>query len=78
LETDDSVKARTNPETRIQGFWPRGINMPIVFVNNIGEEDVSHRSSKDYVKAGMESKSNTSEAEKAVRLSRNVSQFIVI
>jgi len=52
--------------------------MPIVFVNNIGEEDVSHRSSKDYVKAGMESKSNTSEAEKAVRLSRNVSQFIVI
>ena len=78
METDDSVKSRTNPETRIQGFWPQGSNKPIVFINNIGEENVRHRGSNENAKAGIESKSNTSEARKAVRVLIMFHSFVLM
>ena len=66
LETDSSVITRTNPETRIKGFWPKGSEVPIVFVDVAGEEDEYRRSEDQDVKVGTESKSNAEEAKKVV------------
>lgn len=65
LITADSVANRTNPETRLEGFWPCGHRIPIMFVDFVGEEDVIPRRNDEEIRVG--SKSNTKEAEKVVR-----------
>ena len=59
LITDESVISRTNPETKLEGFWPCGNRKPIMFVDLVGEEDMKARK-------GEGEKSNTKEAEKVV------------
>ncbi len=60
------MTSRTNPETRIEGFWPQGPKLPIVFVNQVSKEDDGQTRSEENVNIGMESKSNLTEAKKAV------------
>ena len=58
---------RTNRETRLDGFWPCGRNVPIMFVDAVSKEDVKTWGSEDEVHVAFGSKSNTQEAEKVVR-----------
>ena len=64
--TAKSVIERKNPETKLEGFWPRGQNCPIVFINLVGKEEETKIGSEGKKKIGTDSKFNTMEAKKAV------------
>ena len=70
LETAPSVKARTNPETRLDEFWPgpRKSRCPILFCNVVGKEGDHKTGSKTTGgrKIGTDSKFNETEAIKVV------------
>ena len=63
-----SVKKRTNAETCLQGFWPRGPKFPIIFCDFVGKEGEYKAGSKGEKQIGIDSKFNYEEAEKVVRM----------
>ena len=65
METDDSVKRRTNPESKLKGFWPQGEECPIMFVDVVGEEG-QHLTGSKGASIGVDSKFNEEEAKKVV------------
>ena len=65
METDVSVKRRTNPESKLKGFWPQGEECPIMFVDVVGEEGQDSTGSKG-ASIGVDSKFNEEEAKKVV------------
>ena len=68
LETDDSVKMRTNPEIRLRGFWPQGPQRPILFCDTVGKEGEYKTGSKGEKHIGIDSKFNFEEAQKVVSI----------
>ena len=71
LETDDSVKKRTNHETKLDGFWPgpERSECPILFCHIVGKENDHKTGGKttEGKKIGIDSKFNEIEAMKVVR-----------
>ncbi len=57
---------RSNHETQLEGFWPRGKSYPIVFINLVGEEESNQIGTVEEKNIGPGSKFNMKEAEKAV------------
>ena len=60
------MKVRSCPETKLDKFWPRGADLPILFCDVVGEEGRSETGRQGERKVGIESKSNRKEAEKVV------------
>ena len=71
LETDDSIKKRSNPETKLDRFWPgpEKSRCPILFCDVIGKEGEHKTGSKATggKKIGIDSKFNENEANKVVQ-----------
>ena len=61
------MKARTNRETHLKGFWPRGPQMPTLFCDIVGVEGEFKAGSKGEKQIGIGSKFNIEEAKKVVR-----------
>ena len=71
MKTAESVKNRTNSETKLDGFWPgpKKSKCPILFCNVVGKEGDYETGSKAVggKKIGIGSKFNKKEAYKVVR-----------
>lgn len=66
LTTDRSVVNRP-PKDCLETFWPQGNDLPIMFVDVVGKEELDKiGSSKGEAKVGMDSKYNLVEAELVV------------
>ena len=61
---------------RLDGFWPQGRDLPLVFCDVIGEEEENHTGHRGTARVGLESKRNTKEARKIVRISTNAVPII--
>ena len=61
LKTDQSVVKRR--DRSLEKFWPRGNQLPIMFVDVVGTEGQDMGSNKSETKVGVESKYNMEEVQ---------------